>query len=474
MHVAQMSGTEFIAERSSPLIVSSGCIVNTSRFQTISEAKKEEPQQEWIRIPRRPKWTTSTAAHQLQNEEHDFFLEWRREIARIEDSNHFILTPFERNLEVWRQLWRVVEACHVIIQIVDARNPLLFYCEDLKTYISEIDTSKRMILLVNKADFLSEEQRKLWASYFQSIDLPFVFYSAADAFEELEVEGEGEGQTEEESIECNDNTTMAHDIYDRKKLLSYLKTQSCDKKVGMVGYPNVGKSSTINSLAGVKRVAVAATPGKTKHFQTIHLDNGVVLYDCPGLVMPNFAVSRAELILHGILPIDQLREWLSPTTLLIQLMPRDIIEGIYGIALPRPSIEEAADRLPTASELLSTFAAARGFRTSSYGNPDESRGARIILKDAVNGKLPFCIPPPSTLDHGTFNKATWDRLRATSLKKLSNAPGIVYDCGEDKNLQADRANCGVRLIGVSGTAHFAKPAGKSSKKHFNKDNRKRL
>jgi len=37
--------------------------------------------------------------------------------------------------------------------------------------------------------------------------------------------------------------------------------------VGFVGYPNVGKSSTINVLCGQKRVAVAATPGKTKHFQ---------------------------------------------------------------------------------------------------------------------------------------------------------------------------------------------------------------
>lgn len=41
--------------------------------------------------------------------------------------------------------------------------------------------------------------------------------------------------------------------------------------VGMVGYPNVGKSSTINALNGVKRVAVSKTPGKTKHFQVSSL-----------------------------------------------------------------------------------------------------------------------------------------------------------------------------------------------------------
>ena len=42
-----------------------------------------------------------------------------------------MITPFERNLEFWRQLWRVIERSDIIMQIVDARNPLLFRCEDL-------------------------------------------------------------------------------------------------------------------------------------------------------------------------------------------------------------------------------------------------------------------------------------------------------------------------------------------------------
>lgn len=55
------------------------------------------------------------------------------------------------------------------------------------------------------------------------------------------------------------------------ELLKYkadLKTKSSQDRlmVGMVGYPNVGKSSIINVLCGRKRVAVAAMPGKTKHF----------------------------------------------------------------------------------------------------------------------------------------------------------------------------------------------------------------
>ncbi len=52
--------------------------------------------------------------------------------------------------------------CHfsdVLVQIVDARNPLLFRCEDLERYVHEVDAKKKCMVLVNKADFLSEAQR---------------------------------------------------------------------------------------------------------------------------------------------------------------------------------------------------------------------------------------------------------------------------------------------------------------------------
>jgi ribosome biogenesis GTPase A len=52
--------------------------------------------------------------------------------------------------------------------------------------------------------------------------------------------------------------------------------------VGLVGYPNVGKSSTINAIFGAKKTAVAPTPGKTKHFQTLNVSPTVCLCDCPG------------------------------------------------------------------------------------------------------------------------------------------------------------------------------------------------
>uniref|UniRef100_A0A2K5WYM5 Large 60S subunit nuclear export GTPase 1 n=1 Tax=Macaca fascicularis TaxID=9541 RepID=A0A2K5WYM5_MACFA len=68
---------------------------------------------------------------ELKQAEKDNFLEWRRQLVRLEEEQKLILTPFERNLDFWRQLWRVIERSDIVVQIVDARNPLLFRCEDL-------------------------------------------------------------------------------------------------------------------------------------------------------------------------------------------------------------------------------------------------------------------------------------------------------------------------------------------------------
>jgi len=97
-----------------------------------------------------------------------------------------------------------------------------------------------------------------------------------------------------------------------EKAKSMSKDSNAKLMVGTVGYPNVGKSSLINVLCGRKRVGVAAMPGKTKHFQTLPLEDdtrAICLVDCPGLVFPSFANSKAEMYCCGVLPIQNIREY---------------------------------------------------------------------------------------------------------------------------------------------------------------------
>lgn len=79
---------------------------------------------------------------EINQQENLAFLEWRRDLAAVEEGNiNLAITPFEKNIEVWKQLWRVIEKSDLLLQIVDARNPYFYYSEDLEKYISEISES---------------------------------------------------------------------------------------------------------------------------------------------------------------------------------------------------------------------------------------------------------------------------------------------------------------------------------------------
>lgn len=189
----------------------------------------------------------------------------------------------------------------------------------------------------------------------------------------------------------------------------------------MVGYPNVGKSSTINALIGAKKVSVSSTPGKTKHFQTIHLSENVILCDCPGLVFPNFAFTKADLVCNGVLPIDQMREYTGPVGLVTQRIPQRFLEAIYGIQIKTRPLEEGGSGIPTGEELLRAYARARGFQTQGLGQPDEARASRYVLKDYVNGKLLFVHPPPGIEDAKAFNRELYSEFNLPEKRRAALA-----------------------------------------------------
>lgn len=140
------------------------------------------------------------SAQQINANENMAFLEWRRAIATIEEHNvKLAITPFEKNLEVWKQLWRVIEKSELLLQIVDARNPFFYYSEDLEKYIDSIDGNKEFILCINKADYLSKELIAHWNTYFNEKNIKHIFFSAKIEQSKLDADdGESEDTSEED------------------------------------------------------------------------------------------------------------------------------------------------------------------------------------------------------------------------------------------------------------------------------------
>ena len=441
--------------------------------------KKTDFAYQELSVPRRPQWDESTTAAELDKREKESFLEWRRGIAKKEEEitlkadSRLGVTPFEKNLEIWRQLWRVMERSSCIVQVVDARNPLFYLSKDLKAYATK-ELSKPMLLLINKSDYLTAEQRKAWHEYFSDPEHQWehVFFSAQEEQQRLDREAAEEDDEEKERVRLSDggyndkdNNKDAEETkykkptgllnsnlltvnigvdtpLSREELLEWLsrfaQKNDCpsDPKYervpfGMVGFPNVGKSSVINVLMGaakhahgVVRVGVAAQPGKTKHFQTLLLPDreDMLLCDCPGLVFPSFVNNTADLIAAGVYPIAQMRDPWPVVTLLCRRIPRQVLNAQYGIQIPMPTADamlEAKDNTippPTAEEFLTTYCIARSMLAASSGVPDFQRASRIVIKEYAAGKLLYCHAPPTCDDQKFQNETLITSIRNT--KKL--------------------------------------------------------
>ncbi len=151
------------------------------------------------------------------------------------------------------------------------------------------------------------------------------------------------------------------------------------------------------------RVGVASQPGKTKHFQTLNVPDyeNITLCDCPGLVFPSFVSSQADLILAGVYPLSQVRDFWPAVELICRRIPREILEVHFGVELPRPSVLDIAQRggqaalnPPTAEELLTAYCIARSLLAASSGIPDFHKASRVVLRDYVSGNILFCHCPP--------------------------------------------------------------------------------
>ncbi|KAF5122482.1 Large subunit GTPase 1 [Metarhizium anisopliae] len=384
----------------------------------------------------------ATGEQYLVNEKQDASWVKMRSVTEQGALDEFLATAELAGTDFTAEKMNNVKIIHT-----DQKNPYLLSANEERTVLGKHK--------MHRGHMMTLAQRRAWAKHLKKAGIAYKFFSAQlakelneardeDGGSEDEVEkpsshsagkqpATGEDSSEEESEDDGGAPTAVDEDEDTQILtveeLEDIFLQHSPKdaasdhklQVGLVGYPNVGKSSTINALIGAKKVSVSSTPGKTKHFQTIHLSENVILCDCPGLVFPNFAFTKADLVCNGVLPIDQMREYTGPVGLVTQRIPQRFLEAIYGIQIKTRPLEEGGSGIPTGEELLRAYAKARGFQTQGLGQPDEARASRYILKDYVNGKLLFVHPPPGIEDAKAFNRELYSEFNLPEKRRAALA-----------------------------------------------------
>ncbi|XP_024410353.2 nucleolar GTP-binding protein 2 [Desmodus rotundus] len=259
---------------------------------------------------------------------------------------------------IWGELYKVIDSSDVVVQVLDARDPMGTRSPHIETYLKKEKPWKHLIFVLNKCDLVPTWATKRWVAVL-SQDYPTLAFHAS----------------------------LTHPFGKGAfiQLLRQFGKLHTDKKqisVGFIGYPNVGKSSVINTLRSKKVCSVAPIAGETKVWQYITLMRRIFLIDCPGVVYPS-EDSETDTVLKGVVQVEKIKS------------PEDHIGAVLERAKPEYiSKTYKIDSWENAEDFLEKLA----FRTGKLlkgGEPDLQTVGKMVLNDWQRGRIPFFVKPPN-------------------------------------------------------------------------------
>ena len=257
-----------------------------------------------------------------------------------------------------RQMQEDIKLIDLVVEIVDARIPFSSRNPD----IDELGKNKYRLILMNKADLADKKLTDKWSAYFKNkgyfvVSLDARSKNGMKAITDIIMEA------------CKEKI--------ERDLKRGIKNRPVRAMV--VGIPNVGKSTFINSYAGKACAKTGNKPGVTKGKQWIRLNKNVELLDTPGILWPKFEDQMVGLRLALIGSIKD--EILNTDELAIELI-KFLLQAYPGILSARYDIEEVNDPI----EMLKGVAQSRNC-LSKGSELDYSKAAILLIDDFRSGKL---------------------------------------------------------------------------------------